>query len=129
MKYTKGPWEVVRDYGGRIDFIGSPTVKVKICHFTILDAGGEERDGNAQRIVECVNAMEGIDDPQAARAVLDDPRTRAATDLLAACKELLCELFECDSIAEVEEACRDVLPDSDPARWLAIVRKSEGREE
>lgn len=31
-------------------------------------------------------SMEGIDDPAAARAILDDPRTTAATDMLHALK-------------------------------------------
>lgn len=48
-------------------------------------------DSNAERIVACMNAMEGIDDPAAARAILDDPRTSAATDMLQALKLCLAD--------------------------------------
>jgi hypothetical protein len=40
----------------------------------------------AKRIVVCWNAMDGIDDPAAARVVLDLPQTEHAADMLAALK-------------------------------------------
>lgn len=97
-KHTPAPWEVVRDYGGRADFVGSPETKVKVCHFTILNPMGEQSDVNAQRIVACVNALEGIDDPAAARVVLDSPATLHAVDMLAALKRVQSnpQIFETD---------------------------------
>jgi hypothetical protein len=41
---------------------------------------------NEQRIVSCWNAMDGIDDPAAARVIIDESRTAAATDMLTALK-------------------------------------------
>lgn len=42
---------------------------------------------DASRVVACLNAMEGIEDPAAARVILDEPQTQYAADLLAELKE------------------------------------------
>lgn len=46
----------------------------------------------AERIVACVNAMEGIEDPIAARAILDDPRVAVMSEMLVALKQAYSDL-------------------------------------
>lgn len=53
-------------------------------HIGVLNSYNAAAD--AARLVACWNAMEGIEDPAAARALIDDPRTAAATDMLDALK-------------------------------------------
>ena len=70
MKYTQGPWAVFPRGGQVYIGVGKDTGD------GILDAGfgvwggGVERRDNAERIVACVNAMAGINDPVHAMSVL-----------------------------------------------------------
>ncbi len=51
---------------------------------TYFQRDSESKPVSAERIMTCLNAMDGIDDPVAARAIIDDPRTQAATDMIHA---------------------------------------------
>lgn len=78
-KHTKEPWTYVpsTEAGSRLASIhcGDNTVFTVSSHRA--DGGA---DANANRIVDCVNAMAGVDDPLAFM--------EAAMDLLNACKPL-----------------------------------------
>lgn len=75
-KHTPGPWTFQR-VGVSEYAVVSNEVRSPVARRVYAEA-------DAARIVACVNAMEGIDDPNAARALVDDPRTAAATDMLEA---------------------------------------------
>jgi hypothetical protein len=77
-KHTPGPWRADEFVGCIFDPDGKPIMTGGIGH--------REAWANAARIVACVNALEGIDDPAAARVLLDEPRMAAATDMLHALK-------------------------------------------
>lgn len=104
-KHTPGPWFVADRpwddrgtaiYGNRTLKIGPPNDPhgaelVSDCNVTMEWEDGNpdplERDrANAARIVACVNALDGIEDPVAARAILDEPCTEHAAEMLAALK-------------------------------------------
>lgn len=76
-KHTPGPWAT---YGTANQHIRT---EAGLSEFRAYKIGDRV---DAARIVACVNAMEGIDDPAAARAVLDDPKVDAMTDMLQALK-------------------------------------------
>ena len=93
-KHTPGKLEIVRTpyttaiACDKVDKLGN---RLFVGH--VVDEGmelsAEEEDANADRLVACWNAMDGIADPVAARAVLDDWRTRAAPDLFDAAEAAL----------------------------------------
>jgi hypothetical protein len=73
-KHTPGPWRA---------FIWDASKPHRIAIGAVNAPGGADHVVNtefksgmadASRIVECVNAMEGIDDPAEVRRVLEDPR-------------------------------------------------------
>lgn len=74
MKYTQGPWAVFPRGGQVYIGVGKDTGD------GILDAGfgvwggGVERRDNAERIVACVNAMAGVDDPVGTMAEFHEMR-------------------------------------------------------
>jgi hypothetical protein len=72
-------------------------------------ASDEEAKSLTRRIVACVKAMEGIEDPAAARAVLDSPRTESATDMLEALKLALEALTDAANGAPIDTRVGDVL--------------------
>jgi hypothetical protein len=96
QKHTPEPW--VKDYRGTIGHIKSIAPRTDratptLCRYDLTAPGINETEqhANAERIVQCVNAMSGIDDPEAAmakvRKALDearghvmDPDTQALMD-------------------------------------------------
>lgn len=88
-KHTKGPWE----YEGTDEIDKDHMVCVKDGFNLIANCGPSHltKGGyNAQRIVDCVNALEGFADPS------------AAADLLEAAKELVFQLGRLIGLAEGE---------------------------
>jgi hypothetical protein len=119
-KHTPGPWKAEWRTGPHSDecLIGRVD-EIPFCMAGIIAKGrgfsNEEVEANAERIVECVNAMEGIDYPAVARLVLDSPRVAAASDMLAAlrkavklarleCKNPKCACIQCGVVAEMRAA-------------------------
>lgn len=88
-KHTPGPWENHKDVITGPD--GKAIADIVARDDLTYSSARARLDANAARIVACVNAMEGIDDVAAARALLDDPRTAAATDMLEALKKIIRE--------------------------------------
>lgn len=64
----------------------------------ILHVFMDLQEHDAIRLVDCWNAMEGIDDPAAARVVLDEPQTAAAADMLDALKRAIEALRRIDPV-------------------------------
>lgn len=90
-EHTAGPWEIVMTPGNSRPRVVASLYVVAECE----PAGGGDH-ANARRIVACVNACEGIADPQEMRAAhLALPGVaRNAAELLAQRDELLAALRE-----------------------------------
>lgn len=96
-EHTAGPWEVVMTPGNSRPRVVASLYVVAECE----PAGGGDH-ANARRIVACVNACEGIADPQEMRAAhLALPGVaRNAAELLAQRDELLAALRSLDEMVQ-----------------------------
>lgn len=94
-KHTPGRWYISNTMDGNSVIMGNGTI-IADCSFT--GKGRFNGQDNAERIVACVNAMEGIDDPAAARVIIDDPRTEKALaiyeELIVVLKDARQQLYE-----------------------------------
>lgn len=66
-----------------------------LCAIKIYDSMGGDR---AQRVLACLDAMEGIEDPAAARALLDDKQMEFATDMRIVVQRLSRKYCERESV-------------------------------
>lgn len=66
--HTPGPWHTHCQYHTKI---ATSDDKTLIATCGIMEIGVEEAEANAARIVACVNACEGIENPEAVGEVFD----------------------------------------------------------
>jgi hypothetical protein len=66
MKHTREPWECFRGYIIQKDG-GEYGYQIAHVNHPVSDFPADEIEANANRIVECVNAMENIEDPKKLR--------------------------------------------------------------
>lgn len=74
---------------------------------------------DALRVAACLNAMEGIDDPVAARLILDEPQTQYAADLLAELKEAV-KVLEASPVTR--NGCSSYI-----SAFKAVIAKASGK--
>ena len=65
MKYIPAPWEITEplpsyEKGKMVGVIDN----IEKVIFNLRDLKGKEKKGNAQRILDCVNACEGMENPK-----------------------------------------------------------------
>ncbi len=64
VRYQKAPWRIVDDYSIEADGAYGIIVPVARCYVKAASGGSRENAiANAKRIIECVNSLEGIENP------------------------------------------------------------------
>lgn len=102
-KHTPGPLRLIESS----DYYGLQTSDEDVLiRLRPMNLPHDEAEANAARLVACWNAMDGIEDPVAARVVLDEPQTQHARDMLAMLKQLTQLHLHCKSGERVCDACK-----------------------
>lgn len=104
-KHTPGPWRIEGPFNNpRLKTKGVICAdELRICEFAypfMLNDEHDEIAANARRIVECVNACEGISDPSAIKRII--PILLRITDESV-------PLFASNRLKDLHKECRDLL--------------------